>query len=99
MAPMLELRPDCELCDRDLPPDSTEAMICIFECTFGTSCVRGTLANVCPSCGGRFTSHPIRPGALLDTRPASRARVRHPLDPATHAALLARYRGVPPGPQ
>jgi hypothetical protein len=96
MAPMLELRPNCELCDRDLPPDSTEAMICTFECTFCTSCVRDTLANVCPNCGGGFTSRPIRPRALLDPRPASRARVRHPLDAAKHAALLARYRGVPP---
>ena len=31
---MLELRPNCECCDKDLPPDSREAFICSFECTF-----------------------------------------------------------------
>src|SRR5438093_6860451 len=53
---MLELRPSCELCDRDLPPASTEAMICTFECTFCARCVRETLHNVCPNCGGGFRS-------------------------------------------
>ena len=28
---MLALRPNCECCDRDLPPMSGEAMICSFE--------------------------------------------------------------------
>jgi hypothetical protein len=31
---MLQLRPDCECCDADLPPDSGDAPICSFECTF-----------------------------------------------------------------
>jgi hypothetical protein len=31
---MLALRPGCECWDRDLPPDSDQAMICTFECTF-----------------------------------------------------------------
>lgn len=35
---MLQLRPNCECCDRDLSPASTEALICSFECTFCRSC-------------------------------------------------------------
>ena len=96
MALVLQLRPNCELCDRDLPPESTAAMICSFECTFCADCVRDTLQNVCPNCGGGFAPRPIRPRALLETRPPSRERVRHALDAAKHAALLARYGRVPP---
>jgi hypothetical protein len=96
MAAVLELRPSCELCDRDLPPDSTEAMICSFECTFCAACVRDTLHNVCPNCGGGFASRPIRPKAALARRPASTERVRHPIDADRHGAFLARYRDVPP---
>ena len=77
----LELRPNCELCDRDLPPASTLARICSYECTFCVDCVQGTLANVCPNCGGGFVPRPIRPavewrsGVSLRTRPASGKRV------------------------
>jgi hypothetical protein len=31
---MLELRPFCECCGKALPPESPEAVICTFECTF-----------------------------------------------------------------
>jgi hypothetical protein len=48
---MLELRPSCEHCDKPLPPDSTEAMICTFECTFCHACAIDLLGNVCPNCG------------------------------------------------
>jgi len=58
---MLELRPNCELCDKDLPPDSVEARICTYECTFCSSCVESILENVCPNCGGGFETRPIRP--------------------------------------
>jgi hypothetical protein len=58
---MLALRPNCELCDRDLPPDSIEACICSYECTFCRHCVTGLLENVCPNCGGGFSPRPIRP--------------------------------------
>jgi len=58
---MLELRPNCENCDKDLPPDSLEACICSYECTFCASCVEGHLKNVCPNCGGGFSARPIRP--------------------------------------
>ena len=58
---MLELRPNCECCDRDLPVDSTEARICTYECTFCADCVETVLHNVCPNCGGGFVQRPIRP--------------------------------------
>ncbi len=58
---MLELRPNCELCDKDLPVDSLEACICTYECTFCVSCVESVLHNVCPNCGGGFEFRPIRP--------------------------------------
>ncbi|QXD22519.1 DUF1272 domain-containing protein [Opitutia bacterium ISCC 51] len=58
---MLELRPNCELCDKDLPPDSKKAYICSYECTFCSSCIEEVLNNVCPNCGGGFTLRPIRP--------------------------------------
>lgn len=72
---MLELRPNCECCDKDLPPESTEAMICTFECTFCTSCAENTLNKVCPNCGGNLVERPIRPRGLLETCPASTKRV------------------------
>lgn len=72
---MLELRPNCELCDRDLPPDSTEACICTFECTFCTDCVHNRLGGICPNCGGNFQPRPIRPAEKLVKYPASTKRV------------------------
>ena len=57
----LELRPNCELCDRDLPPNAAEARICSYECTFCADCVEDVLLNVCPNCGGGFVPRPIRP--------------------------------------
>jgi len=75
---MLELRPSCECCDTPLPPESTEAMICTFECTFCQSCVRSVLHGVCPNCGGNFTQRPIRPAHLLAANPASTVRVVNP---------------------
>ncbi|MEI2300629.1 DUF1272 domain-containing protein [Ensifer sp. MJa1] len=75
---MLALRPNCECCDKDLPPGSREAMICTFECTFCADCVEGTLGGVCPNCGGEFTRRPVRPAALLEKYPASTERVLKP---------------------
>lgn len=78
---MLEIRPNCEACDKDLPPDSTEACICTYECTFCRACVDELLKNVCPNCGGGFVDRPIRPktarreGVSLINQPASAARV------------------------
>lgn len=78
---MLEIRPNCECCDQDLLPDSTEAMICTYECTFCNACVENILHNVCPNCGGGFTQRPIRPkterrsGLSIKHQPASKNRV------------------------
>ena len=75
---MLQLRPNCECCDRDLPPDSTEAKICTFECTFCVECADNFLQGVCPNCGGELVRRPIRPAGLLVKYPASSERVRKP---------------------
>lgn len=75
---MLELRPNCECCDRDLPPESTEARICTFECTFCASCADGTLACTCPNCGGELVTRPRRPAAMLAKYPAATKRTLNP---------------------
>jgi hypothetical protein len=72
---VLELRPGCECCDIDLPPDSPDARICTFECTFCARCVDDVLLGVCPNCGGGFERRPVRPAAALVDNPASTARV------------------------
>ncbi|WP_394779445.1 DUF1272 domain-containing protein [Undibacterium sp.] len=75
---MLELRPGCECCDRDLPPDSVDARICTFECTFCVDCVDNVLHGVCPNCGGNFAPRPIRPASKLAKNPPSQKRVFNP---------------------
>jgi len=72
---MLELRPNCECCDKDLPPEAQDAMICTFECTFCRDCAEGVLDGHCPNCGGGFSPRPIRPAAMLQKYPASTKRV------------------------
>ncbi|PZN30262.1 MAG: DUF1272 domain-containing protein [Proteobacteria bacterium] len=72
---MLQLRPNCECCDCDLPPDSKKAMICTFECTFCRECATDILKGVCPNCGGELVPRPRRPRALLQRYPASTERV------------------------
>jgi hypothetical protein len=72
---VLELRPSCECCDVDLPPDSTQARICTYECTFCADCVENRFHDVCPNCGGNFVPRPIRPAAKLLKDPASTTRV------------------------
>lgn len=74
---MLELRPNCECCDRDLPPDSPDARICTFECTFCADCA-ARLNGICPNCGGGLTARPIRPAPRLKRFPASTKRVLRP---------------------
>jgi hypothetical protein len=98
----LELRPNCECCNRDLPADAREAMICTFECTFCAACVADVLENVCPNCGGGFAPRPIRPrrewrpGLSTATRPPSVRRVHlsFPIDDVK--AFSALVRDVPP---
>jgi hypothetical protein len=93
---MLELRPTCENCNKALPPDSRDARICSYECTFCAACVESVLYNVCPNCGGGFTPRPIRPSKDLGRNPAS-DKVRHkPVDPAAHARFAAAIREIPP---
>ena len=72
---MLLLKPNCECCDKDLPPASEEAMICTFECTFCCDCTDNALSGTCPNCGGNLVPRPIRPAALLEKFPASTKRV------------------------
>jgi hypothetical protein len=72
---MLQLRPSCECCDKDLSPDSTQARICSFECTFCSSCAENVLAGKCPNCGGELVVRPRRPAAKLVKFPASTERV------------------------
>jgi hypothetical protein len=71
----LELRPNCECCDRDLPPDATDAFICSFECTFCIDCAEGRLGFVCANCGGELVRRPVRPLANLASNPASGQRI------------------------
>ena len=72
---MLEIRPNCENCGKLLPNESTEAMICTFECTFCTDCIQSVLKNVCPNCGGGFEKRPTRPKELLEKYPVSTKRI------------------------
>jgi uncharacterized protein len=72
---MLQLRPNCECCNRDLAPESTDARICSFECTFCESCASGVLAGRCPNCGGELVARPRRPANKLMKFPASTERV------------------------
>lgn len=72
---MLQLRPNCEACDRDLPPDSLDARICSFECTFCAACAEGALKGACPNCGGELVRRPVRPTRALEKYPASTERV------------------------
>jgi len=99
---MLELRPTCENCNKNLPSESTDAMICTFECTFCSACVTHVLGNVCPNCGGGFSARPIRPANnwkgdnYTGAFPPS-TKVKHrPVDASEHAAFVARIKDVPP---
>ncbi len=100
---MLDLRPNCECCDKDLPNGAPDALICTYECTFCAFCVESQLSNVCPNCGGGFVPRPIRPqqewraGLSLAKRPASTTRHQLSYDKADIAAFSARLRDTPPG--
>ncbi|MBL8450447.1 MAG: DUF1272 domain-containing protein [Dechloromonas sp.] len=75
---MLELRPSCECCDKDLPPESTEARVCSFECTFCASCADTVLGGKCPNCGGELVVRPRRPTSKLANNPPSAKRIYNP---------------------
>jgi hypothetical protein len=98
----LQLRPNCEYCDKDLPPNATEARICSYECTFCADCVETKLHNVCPNCGGGFVPRPIRPsqewrpGLTVANRPPSDERVHLSFGLDEIAAHSARIKNIPP---
>jgi hypothetical protein len=98
----LELRPNCECCDRDLLPSSPLARICSFECTFCADCVERVLFNVCPNCGGGFAPRPIRPatewraGLSTAKRPPSTRRVRLSYSLDEIAVHSSRIKHIPP---
>jgi uncharacterized protein len=75
---MLELRPSCECCHKDLPPAADDAMICTFECTFCRDCTETKLHGICPNCSGDLQRRPIRPESKLAKFPASTKRVEKP---------------------
>ena len=97
----LELRPNCEHCNRNLPPNALDAWICSFECTFCSACIK-RLSNVCPNCGGGFMPRPIRPskdrkgGNYLGKYPASTTPKHRPVDLAAHDRFVASMKDVPP---
>jgi len=86
---MLQLRPNCECCDRNLPPASAEARICTFECTFCSGCADEIFHGVCPNCGGNLVARPIRPAGKLLKYPASTERVLK-----YHGGCVERRRAV-----
>lgn len=99
---MLQLRPTCENCNKPLPPASTEARICSYECTFCEQCVDAILFNVCPNCGGGFVPRPIRPsknwksGNFLGKDPASATLKHRPVDLASHNQFAMPIKDIPP---
>jgi len=99
---MLQLRPTCEQCNKLLPPNAPDAMICSFECTFCARCVKTILLNVCPNCGGGFVPRPIRPardwndGNTVANNPPSTKVVFKPVKPDAHAAFAQAIRRIPP---
>lgn len=98
---MLQLRPNCECCDCDLPPESSKARICTYECTFCADCVDQVLHNVCPNCGGGFVPRPIRPanehrpGVSRRHQPASTERVHSKYSREEMGAFAAAIASTP----
>ncbi|MEX0282734.1 MAG: DUF1272 domain-containing protein [Arenibacterium sp.] len=99
---MLELRPNCEICDLDLPPASSEARICSYECTYCATCAEGVLRGVCPNCGGNLVPRPVRPakswrkGTGLAHHPASDKRRTNRYSEAEHKELSNKLAAVDP---
>jgi hypothetical protein len=98
----LQLRPNCEYCDKDLPPQALEARICSYECTFCANCAETKLHNVCPNCGGGFVPRPIRPsrewraGVCVIKQTPSDKRVHLKYSVEDVAAHVARVEKIPP---
>ena len=90
---MLEIRLNCENCDKALPNESSEALICSYECTFCQDCVEHVLMNVCPNCGGGFEKRPTRPKADLQSRPPRKDKVYKPIKLNQY---LEKNKDIPP---
>lgn len=99
---MLQIRPTCENCNTPLPPNSVDAMICSYECTFCKNCVENILFNVCPNCGGGFSLRPIRPSKnlkdnnYLDVNPATTKITHRPVDLKEHEDFSKEIRNILP---
>ncbi|MFT5114277.1 MAG: hypothetical protein ACI8P9_003613 [Parasphingorhabdus sp.] len=99
---MLEIRPNCECCDKDLVPESTEAMICSYECTFCNKCVEEVLENVCPNCAGGFMPRPVRPkvarrdGVSIEHQSVSTNRVNLKYSIEELNVFSMKYRQIEP---
>ncbi|MEX0291671.1 MAG: DUF1272 domain-containing protein [Flavobacteriaceae bacterium] len=93
---MLEIRPNCEHCNKDLPNTSDEAMICSFECTYCAQCALELFQNVCPSCGGNFEKRPVRPPRLTKKYPPSSKRIHDPKDLEKLAPLIIKNKHLKP---
>lgn len=93
---MLEIRPSCENCNKPLPNNSTDAMICSFECTFCKDCVENILLNVCPNCGGGFEKRPVRPACSLAKNPASSINLFKPVNQVQFTELQEKYKDILP---
>lgn len=93
---MLEIRPNCEHCNKDLPNTSTEAMICSFECTYCKTCALEIFENVCPSCSGNFVERPIRPLKMIEKYPASSNRIFKPKELLKTKINSEKFKDVKP---
>ena len=93
---MLEIRPNCEHCNKDLPNTSSEAMICSFECTYCQECALELFKNICPSCGGNFVKRPIRPYEMIKKYPASTKRIFFPKKLDEFQTMLNKYLMIKP---
>ena len=93
---MLDIRPNCEHCNKPLENTSTEAMICSFECTYCRDCAITIFENVCPSCGGNFVPRPVRPSKMIEKYPASTKRVFAPKDLEKAKRLSEKFKHILP---
>lgn len=99
---MLELRTGCEHCNKPLPPEATDAMICTFECTFCEDCVHNVISNVCPNCGGGFAARPIRPKTnwknenFLGKYPPSDKSRHRPVNEDEHKVFASKIKDILP---
>jgi hypothetical protein len=93
---MIEIRTNCENCNTPLPPNSEEAMLCAFECTFCSACVETLLHNVCPNCGGGFEKRPILPKEYLIKYPPSGKKIFKPVDEKAFLEILMKNKNIKP---